>query len=363
MDWKFYRNVVLKVFLLFLIFNLILVLIPPSYGQEQFSLYNGLVPGRERFPFGETPREAYNFSLYDVDAMLASHTASAETSDEVIDVFVMGDSSVWGTLLKPEETLAGQLNAMDLAFEGKPVRFFNLGYPTISLTKDLMLMDALNPYDPDMVIWLTTLEAMPMEKQLASPLAQNNPQRITALNEEFVLGLSPETNDSWWSRTIFGRRRAAADWIRLQVYGIMWGATGVDQIYPEYTPAAWNLKADESYYDLTEISDETLLLSAFSSARSIWADTPLLVVNEPMMISTGENSDLRYNFFYPRWAYDDYRVLMQSEMDILAQPYVDAWDWVPANEYTNSAIHLTPEGEALFAAKLAPIILDQLREK
>jgi hypothetical protein len=362
MDLKFYRNVILKALVLFIIFNLILVIIPPSNGGPQLSIYNRLVPGRARFPFGETPREAYNFSLYDVDAMFAAHEVNAGLTPETLNVFVFGDSSVWGTLLTPQETLAGQLNALNLTCGDTPIRFYNLGYPTISLTKDLMLMEAAKAYQPDLVLWLTTLEATPFDKQLASPLAQNNPNRIAALNSAYQLGLTPPEEAGWWQRTVFGRRRAIADWVRLQVYGIMWGATGVDQIYPDYTPAAWDLEKDDSYYEFEPdtLNAETLFLQAFPAAQALWQETPLLVVNEPMLISAGENSDIRYNFFYPRWAYDQYRQRMGETMSSLNQTYVDAWDWVPAQEFTNSAIHLTPQGERLFAVGLEPYLLDAL---
>lgn len=108
MDFKFYQNVVLKALALLLILNLVLIALPPSGPTEQISLYNSVYPGRERFPFGENPQQAYNFSLYDVDAMFAAHEVS-ETSrhTDVARVFVYGDSSVWGTLLKPQEHWSG----------------------------------------------------------------------------------------------------------------------------------------------------------------------------------------------------------------------------------------------------------------
>jgi hypothetical protein len=52
----------------------------PRLGQV--SAYNHLFPGRPRFPFGETPREAYNFSLFDLDAMFAAHEISAPPAGE-----------------------------------------------------------------------------------------------------------------------------------------------------------------------------------------------------------------------------------------------------------------------------------------
>ena len=364
MDTRFYRNVLLKALLLFVIFNLLLAFLPPSTGKDQLSLYNNLVPGRQRFPFGEAPKQSYNFSLYDLDAMFSSHEVSARAKHkDEFRVFLLGDSSVWGTLLKPEETLAGRLNAAGLSCQGVPVKFYNLGYPTISLTKDLMVLERAMHYDPNLIIWLTTLEAFPLEKQLASPLALNNPERIQPLVERYNLPLEVTPLDKdFWSRTLWGQRRSLADWVRLQVYGVMWAATGIDQYYDEYDPAAWDLETDQNYYDFTppNLPNEHLLWQALPSVLDIAGDVPLWIVNEPIMISAGENSDIRYNFFYPRWAYDQYRAELTQRAQRFAIPLIDAWDWIDPHEFTNSAIHLTPAGEHTFAEELKLEILDGL---
>ena len=64
-------NVLIKGLLLFLLFNLVIAAWQPGIGQ--FSLYNTIFPGRERLPFGENPKQSYNLSLFDLDAMFASH--------------------------------------------------------------------------------------------------------------------------------------------------------------------------------------------------------------------------------------------------------------------------------------------------
>jgi hypothetical protein len=101
--------VILKATLLFVLFNFAFIL-THNIPFGKLSLYNSVFPGRERFPFGET-RESYNLSLFDLDAMFASHViAGTEKTPEEYRVFLIGDSSVWGTLLTPEQTLTGQLN-------------------------------------------------------------------------------------------------------------------------------------------------------------------------------------------------------------------------------------------------------------
>jgi hypothetical protein len=347
----------LKAALLFTVFNLTFLGID-DIPLGRLSLYNSLFPGRERFPFGEM-RASYNLSLFDLDAMFASHIlAGTEKAPDEYRVLLIGDSSVWGTLLTPEQTLAGQLNSSTINVCGKTVRAYNLGYPTISLTKDLMLLDQARQYQPDMVIWLTTLESFPNDKQLTSPIVANNAKRVQELITTYQLPF--DANDpalvkpSEWNQTFVSQRRAVADLLRLQIYGALWASTGIDQIYPEnYERAQTDFEASEDFHGLSSLKDE-LAFDVLDAGMSIVPAT--ILVNEPMLISDGFNSDIRYNFFYPRWAYDEYRQLLSEHAAARNWHYLDLWDLVPVTEFTNSAIHLTPKGETLLANRLVEAI-------
>jgi hypothetical protein len=324
----------------------------------EFSLYNSLFPGRERLPFGDHP-QAYNLNMFDLDAMLASHalTGRTKTPDEY-RVLLIGDSSVWGTLLKPEETLAGQLDAKMIPACGKTAHVYNLGYPYISLMQELMILDEALQYQPDMVIWLITLESLPSDKQFGSPLVANNPERVRELIAKY--GLDADPNDealvhaSKWDQTFVSQRRAMANLLRLQIYGAMWAATGIDQYYPEsYERAQIDLEASDDFHKLKTLQN-ALAWDVLDAGVSALPNT--ILVNEPILVSNGLNSDIRYNFFYPRWAYDEYRVLLNEFAAERNLPYLDLWDIAPIEEFTNSGVHLTPAGEALLADKIAPAI-------
>jgi hypothetical protein len=356
-----FTKVFIKGIFLFTIFNLVIAFWQPKIGQ--FSLYNSIFSGRERLPFGENPKQSYNLSIFDLDAMFASHVIhGTQKADDEFRVIVIGDSSVWGTLLKPEETLTGQLNEMNLSSCGKHVRVYNLGYPTISLTKDVILLDYAMRYEPDLILWMTTLDAFPIEKQM-SPIVANNEEKDRWLETNY--GLSVEADEfeqkTFWNKTFIGDRRAWADLIRLQMYGVMWSATGIDQVYSDdYEKAQTDFDLDESYHDFVKPNlDENLLaLNALETGFRVAGETPMILVNEPMLISSGANSDIRYNFFYPRWAYDNYREMMNELSEHNDWMYVDLWNAVPANEFTNSAIHLTPAGEKILVENLAPHIVE-----
>jgi len=364
MDWRFFRNVLSKALLLFVVLNLLFAAWSPA-GLGKISVYNALFPGRPRFPFGENPAQAYNLSLFNLDAMFASHEIAAgpKPADEY-RVILIGDSSAWGTLLRPEETLAGLLDAAHLtACDGRTVRVYNLGYPTISLMKDLMILSEAMRYQPDLVVWPLTLEAFPTDKQLSSPIVSNNASRLQALIRTYNLPF--DVNDpllqkpTFWNDTIIGQRRDLADLARLQLYGVLWAATGVDQVYPtDYQHAQTDFDTDVSFHDQQppKLDESRLAFEVIEAGVRVAGETPVLIVNEPMLISTGKNSELRYNFFYPRWAYDQYRQMMAERSQQRGWKYLDLWDLVPATEFTNSAIHMTVDGESLFATRLGEAI-------
>jgi hypothetical protein len=177
--FRFIGSVLTRALLLFLAFDLLFALVNPLPALGRISIYNGIIPGRARLPFGEQPGLAYNLSLYSLEAMFASHEVSRAKASGEYRVLVVGDSSVWGTLLTPEQTLTGHINAGSYrSADGRTIRAYNLGYPTITLTKDLLLLSRLCQYQPDMIIWLVTLEAFPRTKQLTSPILQNNAAEV-----------------------------------------------------------------------------------------------------------------------------------------------------------------------------------------
>lgn len=363
-----YPRLIIKTLILVTVISLILLpFLNASIGK--LSLYNWLVPGRERLPFSDTPQKAYNLSLFNLQAMFSSHKiADIKTSPDEFRVFLLGDSSTWGTLLEPDDTLAGQLNRMELKSpDGKHLRFYNLGYPTMSLSKDLLLLQEALRYEPDLIIWLFTLESFPADKQLTSPLVENNSRAVISLFETYDLDLSPYAIDdlsiTYWESTLFGQRRNLADIIRLQLYGIMWGITGIDQYYPaEYKEAARDLSDEVTFHGWQEgeMTEGQLALEILTAGKQAAGHLPIIFVNEPILISKGTNSDLRYNFYYPRWAYDEYREILLSFSLDHDLAYVDYWDLIPADEYTNTAIHATPFGVNLLAVELASQIQNLL---
>jgi hypothetical protein len=369
---RFVIGVLIKATLLFFLFNLVFAAVFPLNALGRVSLYNLVFPGRARLPFGERPEKAYSLSLTNLEAMFRSHElfGTPKAADEY-RVFLLGDSATWGFLLRNDETLSAALNDLNLRSpDGRQMRFYNLGYPTISLTKDLLLLDQALKFEPDMFVWLVTLEAFPRSKQLFTPLVQENPEPVRRLIETFDLALDQAdpafTATNFWEQTIVGQRRNLADLLRYQVYGTLWAATGIDQAYPEtFTPVQNDLENEVEYYGLLppDLAREDLALDVLQAGITMAGKRPVILVNEPMFISQGLNSDIRYNFYYPRWVYDEYRRILSEESRAGDWNYFDLWDRIDPSRFTNSAIHIDPQGTRQLAAEIGQYILSVLSQE
>ncbi len=362
-------RILLKTVLILVLLLALYSLLQPLPWLGKISLYNRLFPGRERLPFGETPRTAYNFSLNQLDAMFAAHKISAagEKDGETLRVLVIGDSASWGTLLRPEETLAGQLDGETVTLSGgtKRLEVYNLAYPTLSLSKDLLLLRRGLAFEPDLVIWALTMESFPLDKQLSTALVAANRTEFDAMAAEIglsgvILPQAPEAED-FLAGTLIGQRRDLADLIRLQLYGFLWGATGIDQEYPADAPRpAYDFEADNTFHGVEGVyPDSEMAWQALTAAQTLLDGVPLLIINEPMLISSGKNSDIRYNFYYPRAAYDAWRASLHQICEANDWELLDLWDRLPAEEFSNSAIHMTADG----VVRIKPNVLKTIEEQ
>ncbi|NMC45463.1 MAG: hypothetical protein GYA52_01390 [Chloroflexi bacterium] len=350
-------RIILKTLLVLLVFNFAFPLLE-AVPLQRLSVYNVIFPGRLRLPFGETPELAYNLTLNDVDAMLASHVVSGGKSDQDVSVFLLGDSSIWGTLLTNEETLASQLQQMiheDGSTSSDSIHVYNLGYPTTSALKDLVILDQAMQYQPDTVIWFVTLNSLIKNAHLDAPVLTNNPEKTNAVIAKYQLGIKPLDTTTYWEKTFINERRNIYDRIHLQLLAPMWASTGIDQYIPaEYTPAARDLEVDMSYADIADqqLRATDLELDILTNFQHRYPDVNVIIVNEPILISAGSNSDIRYNYYYPRWAYDQYRQILSTKMRQMGIKYIDFWDAVPESLFTNSAIHYNVQGVNILVEKL-----------
>jgi hypothetical protein len=347
-------RVLIKAGVLFLLFNAFCVVFDPfpvSFIRE-FNLYNTLVPGRERLPYAEIPSESYSVSLLNLDDAFAVHEIAGGEPDND-SLVLIGDSSVWGWLLQPDETLGACLE------KHRDVTAYNLGYPLLNVTKDLLILDQALAYQPDYIIWLVTLASFYPQEQLDRELIHANASQLQALIERYDLSLDLEVSETAWiDKTLFGKRRTLADWLRIQGYAPAWVSTGVDHRNPKFfDPVPMNLPEMDALVDGTSPQEWMRNDLAFDvlqagMARAAEEGVPVLLVNEPIYRSSGTGSDLRYTFLYPRWAYDRYRELLAELAIENGWNYLDLWDMLPPEAFTDSEFHLTLDATCQLAERL-----------
>jgi hypothetical protein len=297
--------------------------------------------------------------------MFATHHVAQPKSENEYRVFLFGDSSVWGFLLENHHTLSGYLNAENYQTpDGRIIKIYNLGYLMNSITKDVVLIDYTKQYQPDLVIWLITPESFYRPTQLDPALVRHNPDRVRAFIADHALQLDPQDERlvdlDFWGKTLVGQRRALADWLRLQAYGVTWAATHIDQVYLPYTPRRNDFENTAHWYDYTKDnppSSQDLAFDVLSAGDNLLKNTPLMIINEPIFIADGSNSDLHYNAWYPRWLYDHWRTLMNQQAQNARWTYLDLWDSIPPAEFTDSPVHLTPNGSQQLSAIIANALL------
>lgn len=346
-----------KALLLFLVVNIVFAWINPSLGAV--SAYNVILPGRVRFPFGGG-EDPYFVMVDNLDVMTASHVISSPKAEDEYRVVIIGDSSVWGENSSARESISEQWNDLQLQCDGRQIKFYNLGYPHPSVIKDLIILDKAMEYQPDMVVWFVTLNTL-IPRRLSPFLAENS-QRATKVLETYDIPFSHEEalaleRPSFYGRTLMGRRSDLARFMKLQALGLLWAATGKDQMESVETPSlSPDVKEDPRYRGREPGSDlrGMMLFSALSAGHEMAKSVPIVIVNEPIYVASGKNSDIRYNDAYPRWAYDQYRQALAEEAQHAGWNYLDLWNAVPVHLFSDTVLHVSSEGERVLIQQINP---------
>ena len=210
-------------------------------------------------------------------------------------------------------------------------------------------------YEPDLILWPLTLESFPNDKQTENALIRANWDEYCSL---FPEKNTDQRDTAPVEKSVWGQRREAADWLRLQLYGLMWAGTGIDQDYAESYPAPQiDLAADNTYHGIEgPLQEEDLAWDILEKGINRAGNVPVMLINEPMLISNGENSKIRYNYYYPREAYDSWHQELISRAEKNSWILVDLWNNLDIQDFTNSAIHYNADS----AVRLADIVFTEI---
>lgn len=368
-------RVLVKGLIIFIVLNILLVLINPPI--RSFILFNNsLLPGGyQRLPVLWIPdRHSDNQQFFErgfidkIDLMLAAHEISgrAKAQDEY-RVIIYGDSSVWGTALYPNETLAGQLNTMKLTTcDGKRIVTYNLGYPSNAALKDLVIMDQTQKYQPDVSLWLFSMLAFTQTRQIV-PFIEANPVYSREVITKYDLNIGtdqlPAENNSILDETIFGKRLDFHLLVNLYASRIITESIGTDdprteseqEIILQDTP-----RKTTDFYDIQQGDDINvkLALDTLPAAFKI-AEGNIIYVNEPIFTTTPVAGQVAYNSAFPIWIYDEYRSVVSSLAKKGNWTFYDYWNNFKDNsDFSTSLFHLRPAAEHSLALLVGQDLVD-----
>jgi hypothetical protein len=351
------KGVVLKGFLFFLIIEYFIMAIPVS--AAAMNAYGLLGIKRERLPLSTVPPTDEALDVGSLDAMFASHVISDRKAENEYRVLVLGDSTVWGLQWTAEDVLPGQLNSLGLTCGAKDLRFYNLSFPRSSATKDIMILDRAMQREPDAIVWMITLYTLIPKTRIDHWIVQQNPDDFGRLARHFDFLPRDYEAPSLWE-TLLTRNRELFRTIRFQVYSLIQLATQRDQIPgPPQVPAT-QLSADEKFEGMRppSLRENQVSIDQVHDFLELADNIPVLLVNEPILIMSGiRNSDVRYNSYYPRWVYDQYRHFMIEAAARNHWRYLDLWDTFPAAAFADTPLHLTPGAHRTLSEFLAAEIL------
>jgi hypothetical protein len=360
-SWPVIGQIVLKAALLFVMLNAAFALLDPMPFVGRIGIYNWLVPGRERITYNNGSSRSHTVTTTNLAADLGTHAVAGPHPPDEFRVFVFGDSATWAVTQSHDQTVTAFLNDMNLTTtDGRPMRFYNLGYPESSASKTLLLLDAAMRYQPDLIVWNLTLSTFYPDK-VYHYLVVENPAPMARLDAAYHLAsFDPDSREvvrpDMWDRTIVGRREELATLLRLQAYGITWGITGVDNIVYPYEAPPDSIPADQE--DPGPISPDDLTFEYLYAIVERAGEVPVVLINEPTFIASGENSDRWYNESYSRQQFDSFRQIMAKMAMREGWTYLDAWDVIPPPYFTRDEMHRNPEGEIRFATYLAPYFVE-----
>jgi len=358
-------RVIVKAILILCVFNFAFIDIYPWLSTHQ--VYNHIVPGRLRFPWAQPELEltVHSLSLYEaMDAMFASHIISAndKPADEFRVIF-LGDSSFWGDGISVSGTLPEQINRLDLQnCHSQRIVAYNLALPSLYVMKDFLILNKAMKYKPDLIVWGVTLRSLGYSDQNASLFLPSQSDDALYLIHRYNLNLSTAIlkPTTLWGQTLLVDRSNVKNLFIYQMDALPWIATGVDGNITSSLQSQIGNDVDPKNISMLHsaaVSPDNLMLGVLNSADDLAAPAPILIVNEPIFIATGKNSQQYYDSFYPRPLYDQYRNILSDWAHSHRQPYIDVWDSVANYEFTDTPFHLSLSGEKQLASILSPAIL------
>jgi hypothetical protein len=312
--------------------------------------------GRERLMY---PSFYQNGQLPIESNVRAHRIAYTPKSPDEYRVVLLGDSGVAGWSLTDAQTLSTQLNRMNVVIDGKRLVVYNLAYPYPSVAREVLILESVLKYEPDLIIWFIkpfSLDytsdtaggnsALRLDRRRLDRIAERDP----ALRRWFDSYLPPEDP---LTRYIALRNPATLSiWFNSLIYPIV-PEPAPRPFAKEITkllPAQAQFRVDNS----PAMPNDAWAFMRVGYDIATENGVPLLFINGSIFIGSGQHSDVNYNKIYQRAYYDTYRSALTEYLS--AYPFVDMWDVIPPEEFNDAPDHPSEAGWGIVAQRLVEIL-------
>ena len=361
-------RVLLKAVALLIIFDVLQMALGLSSALDHWPIYRAFTPPTMRLGLAEQIGDP---AWWRLNVLLDAHEIAQPKAPDEYRVVFLGDSSTFCLYCRAGEAIPKDVTDLGMTIDGKRVRGYNLAYPGPDWLKDILILKHALHYQPDAIVWLVTAKGSSNQPTPAQPDAhlftRLNADELPELQRRygFTTWETQQYADAaaWYQSSIWLRGGRLRDWFMLLAQSIRTALLnpGQDQTKQYLLPGEpvtqrpirfpAEITSDLPGYGTLPNDRWELLRVGQRMAQE--AGVPLLLVNEPIYIAGGPNSDVNYNSDYERAVYDRFRAAMTQFTREHGLPYLDLWNHLPPEEFSNTALHYNLQGNIHVAQEIA----------
>jgi hypothetical protein len=363
-----FLRVLLKALVLLIIFDVLQMALGLGNALDRWSIYRAFTPPTMRLGLAEQIGDP---AWWRLNVLLDAHEIAQPKAPDEYRVVFLGDSSTFCLYCRAGEAIPKDVTDLGVTIDGKRVRGYNLAYPGPDWLKDILILKHALHYQPDAIVWLVTAKGSSNQPTPAQPDAhlftRINADELPELQRRYGFNTWETRHyaaaDAWYQSSIWLRGGRIRDWLVLLARTLRNAALYPDDDRtkqyllpgepvtqrPIRNPA--EITSDQPGYGTLPNDRWDLLLVGQRMAQE--AGIPLLIVNEPIYLASGLHSDVNYNSDYERAVYDRFRNAMTSFTREHRLRYLDLWNHLPPEEFSNTALHYNLPGNIHIAEEIA----------
>ena len=372
----YFLRVVVKALLLFLLFDVLQAAVGLDRRLESLSIYRRLVPPLARL---SAMRDYPAGVMWPLGPLLDAHRIGLPKGTDEYRVAVLGDSGTFDPYHRSADAVPGQMSRLGVRVGERRLVAYNLAYQKANAVAGLLILRHAVEKKADAAVWFVSLFDLGSDAPSRvwggemHIIVRTNADELPDLVRRY--GISTwETRrlvreEPLWKRSIIfrgARYRDDALLLARSVLDLTSAGDPTESVRPERPwvgsfplPAVPDLEQNGADDPPMPNGRWRTLVAGEALARARGA--VLLVVNDPIFVASGPNSDREYNSYYGKAIYDRYRRVLETFCRENAIPYLDLWNLVPPSEFADTPGHYTLAGNARIARAVTGKLMEIAR--